>query len=368
MCAVCVENLERDIALIRKKRNRDVVRKGSDISPITRIPLDSPGLMRITSGGIPLGRITRLWGGKSSAKSLLGWSIIKGAQEILHPKYPEGLTTCYYDVEKIYEPTFTKSLGVDIVKLHIVETDIIEDIAEEMQLLLGSRHVHLIDSCSEAKPQDRLNKPAGDWDVGLKIRVWEKAFEYIMNAMDKTENAIITIDHASKDFMTKSEKPLGGKEREHQSSLSLHMKATKWLYYDDEGMLQTEDKLKEKGILGIAGQREADGQEIVVKASKSRVCRPLRVANMRLDLHTFKFDYTFELMQGAEYFDKMGGVAHRSGQPAIAQAAVKGPKNPGGWVILPDGEKIQGERKLRQRIEQDIDLQRLIRRAMLSGN
>jgi hypothetical protein len=85
---------------------------------------------------------------------------------------------------------------------------------------------------------------------------------------------------------------------------------------------------------------------------------------MRLDLHTYKFDHTFEFMQGAEYFDKMGGIAHRSGQPAIAHRAAK----QGGWVTLPEGEKLQGERALRQRIEQDKDLQRLIRRAMLAGN
>jgi hypothetical protein len=85
---------------------------------------------------------------------------------------------------------------------------------------------------------------------------------------------------------------------------------------------------------------------------------------LRFDLNTFKFDYVFELMQGAEYYDKDGNIAHRSGTPAIAHRQAK----QGGWVTLPDNTKIQGERALRQMIDADKDLARLIRSAMLAGN
>lgn len=362
--SVSPENLDRDIAAIKKRRGMNPLKLGSDQRPIDRIPIDSPALMRITSGGIPLGRITRLWGGPSSGKSLLGWMIIKASQEFKISKFPLGLETCYWDIEKQYEPNFTRDLGVNIDRMHINESDIIEDIAREIQLLLGSIHVHVLDSCSEAKPQDRLAKDPGDWDVGLKIRVWEKALEFIMNALDKEENAIIAIEHASRDFKTKSEKPLGGKEWEHKSGLSIQCKKTKWLYYDEEGLLQTEDKLAEKGIMGIGGQKEADGQEIVVQVSKSRVCKPFRKGHMRLDLNTYKFDHTFELMQGAEYFDKDGNVAHRSGTPAIAHRTTA----KGGWATLPNGQKVQGERNLRLMLDSDKDLADLVRKAMLKGN
>lgn len=363
MCSVCVENLERDIALIRKNRGKTAIQTGAEQPPVNKIPLDSPALMRITSGGIPLGRVTRVWGPPGGGKSRIAYLIAKAAQELRAPNFPVGLVVCWHDIEKIFSVEYAKFVGMNVNTLLIREGDIIEDIARELQLLLGSVHVHVLDSVSEAKPQDRLNKDAGDWDVGLKIRVWEKAFEYIMNAFDKNDNAIIQIDHATKNFQTKSEKPLGGKEMEHQSGLNLQVKQTKWLYYDDEGMLQTEDKLKEKGIIGIAGTKEADGQEIVINVSRSRVCRPFRKAHLRLDLHTHQFDHTFELMEAAEYFDRWGKVAHRSGTPAIAHRAAK----QGGWVTLPDGTKVQGERALRQIIDADKDLQTLIRRAMLVG-
>jgi RecA/RadA recombinase len=364
MSPVLIENLDRDIAVIRKRRGKTSIQTGAEEPPITRIPLESPALMRITSGGIPLGRITRLWGQPGGGKSRIAYLIAKAAQELRGPNFPAGLMVCWHDIEKVFSKEYAEYVGMNVDTLLIRDGDIIEDVARELQLLLGSVHCHVLDSVSEAKPQDRLNKDAGDWDVGLKIRVWEKAFEYIMNALDKQENCIIQIDHATKSFQTKSEKPLGGKEMEHQSGLNLQLKQTKWLYYDEEGLLQTEDKLKEKGIIGIAGTKEADGQEIVVNVSRSRVCRPFRKAHLRLDLNTQQFDHTFELMEGAEYFDKFGGIAHRSGQPAIAHRQAK----QGGWVSLPDGNKVQGERALRQMIDADKDLAQLIRSAMLAGN
>ncbi len=355
---VDISLLDRDIAVIKKRRGPDSIHKGSEQPPVSKIPFDSPAMQRITSGGIPRGRMTRLWGGWSSGKTLLALLVAKTAQE-------QNLKVAYHNIEKQYDPVLTKSLGVDTDDLLVLESSIIEDVVRECQLLLNSVHVHIIDSTSSAVPQDRLNKDPGDWDVGLDARVWIKGLDYLLTSMDKDSNSIIYISHASTNFQTKSEKALGGKEMEHESSMTLHFKKTRWLYYDDDGMLQTEDKLKEKGIMGIGGQKEADGQEIVAEVSKSRVCRPLRKANMRLDLNTMKFDYIFELMQGAEYFDKYGNIAHRTHTPAIADS---GGVKKGGWRTLPDGSKVQGDTNLRQRISEDEDLQKLIRKAMLSGN
>lgn len=361
---VDVSLLDRDIEVIKKRRGNDAIHKGSEQPPVSRIPLESPALMRITSGGIPLGRITRFWGPPSSAKTRVIWEVFKCAQELRTDKFINGLSCAYVNAEKQYDPVFVKSLGVDVENMSVLESEIIEDIAREVQLLLNSIHVIAIDSCSNAIPQDRLAKDPGDWDMALDTRAWTKCLGYIHNALDKDENCLIMVDHASRDWVTKSEKALGGKEMEHNSSMSLHFKKGKWLYYDEEGLLNTEDKLKEKGIMGIAGQKEADGQEIIVQVNKARVCRPLRVANLRLDLNTFKFDHTFELMQGAEYFDKDGNIAHRSGTPAIANRVSK----QGGWYTLPSGQKIQGERALRLMLDADKDLADLTRKAMMKGN
>jgi len=364
MSPVLPENLDQDLAKIRDKyKDADVIHNGDEQSPVGRIPLPSPALMRVTSGGIPLGRMTRLWGSPSSGKSLISWMIIKAAQELKSKQFPKGLETCYHNIEKQYDPVFTAARGVDTKRMKVSEGDIIEEVASKLQLLLGSVHVHVLDSCSQATSQDTLAKDPADWDVALEVRVWKKSLHYIHNAMDKDENAIVYVDHVSVDFKTQRERALGGKEMEHASSMSLHFRRGEHLYYDDEGLLTTYDKMKAKGIMGIAGEREADGAVIKVIVEKSRVCRPFRVAVMRLDLNTFQFDQTYELMTGAQYFDVQGGIAHHTGLPSIAQGGGQG-----GWYTLPSGEKVQGEKALRLKLEQDETLRNLTWRAMLAGH
>ena len=262
------DNLDAAIQKIKERRGFSNIKKGSEQPLLDRIPVKSPGIMRITKGGIPLGRLVRFWGGPSSFKTRYALEVAKEAIELRTHKYLSGLKVVLYDIEKQWESEYVSELGIPVDNIYVAETDIIEDISHEVQKLLPSAHLHILDSCSEAKSQDRLAKEAGDWDIGLNIRVWEKAWEYIMNKLDKQENTIIAIDHATQNMKTKKEKARGGKEIEHHSSLSMHFKQTSWLYYDDEGMLQTEDKLKEKGILGIGGQKEADGIELVLHLRK----------------------------------------------------------------------------------------------------
>lgn len=370
MSPVDPQNIERDIAIIRERRGADAIHLGNEQSPVTKLPLPSPALMRITSGGIPLGRMTRLWGGPSTGKSLVAWMVIKSAHEFITERFPSGLEACYWNIEKQYDLLFTADRGVNIDRMYLEEVTIIEDVAREMQLLLGSIHLHVIDSCSTAIPQDRLNRDPGEWDMGLDAKVWMKSLDYIHNEMDKDENAIIYIDHESRDWHTQAAKAPGGREMEHASSLSMHFRKGRWLYYDHEGLLQTEDKLKEKGIMGIAGQKEADGTEVVVRTNKSRVCRPFRTAVLRMDLNTFEFDHTYELMEGALYFDINGGIAHRTGRPPIAAKT----SEKSAWYEINDGIerpkplKAQGDRALRLLIDADRELAEKIRSAMLAGN
>src|ERR1035437_7301494 len=271
MSPVETSNLDRDIAIIKERYGKNSIHRASENPPMFRIPLESPGMMRITSGGIPFGRVTRLWGPPSSGKSLFALSAVKAAQGLVRKQSNGGLECAYYHVEKVFDNLLAQYLGIAIDRLVISETDIIEDIGRDVQLLLGSCHLHVIDSCSEGVSQDRLASDVGDWGkISLRISAWEKSFDFIMKALGD-ENVIINIDHEtstsakpSKQNPTgyKAPKALGGKEMEHVSSMSIHFAKGKWLFYDENGLLQTEDKLKEKGILGIGGQKEAALAEV----------------------------------------------------------------------------------------------------------
>jgi RecA/RadA recombinase len=362
---VDASQLDEHIKTIQERRGNGAIHDGSDTQRVQRLALPSPGLMRITGGGIPLGRMTRLWGMPSTGKSLIAWMVIRAAQELSNDRFPNGLESCYWNVEKQYDPIFTGERGVDIDRMKIEEVTVIEDIAAEMQLLMGSCHLHVIDSASMAIARDELASEADQWHRGLDARAWKRAINRIHDAMDKEENILVAIDHAGQDQITGKEHALGGKRMEFKSDMSLHFVKGAWLFYDEWGHLEKNDKLKEKSKngLGPTGSKEADGIEIRVRCNKSRVCRFGRAATMRLDLHTYKFDRTFELIDAAQFFDAEGGVAMRTKMPAIAEQSGKS-----AWYELPNGEKVQGARGVRTMIDSDPELAMLIETAMMAGS
>jgi RecA/RadA recombinase len=363
MSPVDASLLEKDMKVIRDRRGDDAIHNGNHIHHVIKLPIPSPGLMRITGGGVPIGRMTRLWGGPSSGKSLIGWMIISAAQKYLTEALPIGMEATYWNVEKQYDPIFTKDRGVDTERMMVEEATIIEDIAGEMEILMRSCHLHVLDSASFAVCRDELASDADQWFRALDARAWKRAINRIHNAMDKEENMLVCIDHAGTDQVTGSEHALGAKRLEFKSDLSMHFKTGAWLFYDDWGHLEKNDKLKDKTKNGVgpAGTKEADGVEIVVRVNKSRVCRPFRSARLRLDINTFEFDTIFELIDAAKFFDAQGGVALRTKEDPIAIKA-------GSWYTFPNGEKVQGDRGIRTLISSNPDLKALVESAMMAGN
>jgi len=369
--------LDRDMEIIRQRRGPDMIRMGNQTVPRVRIPLPFPTLMRITSGGIPVGAVTRIYGSPSGGKTQLAYWIMACAQQFRHPRFPNGLKCCYWNVEGQYDEAYVRSIGVDTDELVLMETDVIEDIAESLELLLASIHLHVIDSASFATPADELAAKPGDWSArALHARAWKRAINRIHHRMDKSSNVLIVIDHETQDMSGNTE-PLSGKRMAYRSDLSIQLSRGSWLYYDQHGELVTNDELKEKSKhgYGASGVREADGSEITVRIPKSRVCRPLRTGKMRLDLHKMRFDTAFELAEHAKFMDINGQPAHRTGLPPLAPAH-------GTWYWLPgyttDGRrksnwswdekdvvKAHGMRGLRTAIAADERLQSFILETML---
>lgn len=324
--------LEQDLSLIRNKYGIESVLKGSQFPEIPRIPTGSLELDYATGGGIPIGRFARFYGGFSSGKTLTCWNIIREAQAM-------GLVCVYYNIEKQFHREFVEARGVDVDKLIVVEGTIAEEIGTKLETLLGSAHIHVLDSCSSVVSVDELSASLEDWSRALIPRVFGKVFRRALERFDAKENTVIVIDQI-RDSMTYGggERAPGGRLLEHQSSLTLHFRKGKWLYKDDSGMM----KEPSKENFG----EQPDGQECVVRVQKSRVCRPFREARMHLDLETLKFDPLFELEKAAKY--------HK-----IVKAS-------GSWYELPDGSKVQGTKQLRKYIDDHEEFAEKIRQVVLS--
>lgn len=372
--------LDRDMEVIRQRRGPDAIRMGNEVAPRTRIFMpEFPTLMRLTStpngeAGIPRGAVTRIYGPPSSSKTQLAYWIIRAAQQM-------GLICCYWNIEGQYDEEYARSIGIDTSKLVLRDTDVIEEIAEEMEILLASIHLHVVDSASFASSIEQLAAKPSDWrkDRGIHAAAWKSAIGRIHHRMDKTQSVVIVIDHEIINQQGFSA-PLSGQRMAYRSDLSIQVKRGTWLYYDQHGELVTNDELKEKSKFGIGavGNKEGDGSELSVNIAKSRVCRPHRTGKMRLDLHKMRFDSAWELAQEAKFRDVNGEPAHRTTAQPIAETH-------GTWYWLPgwvddkrrktsgwswdekDVVKAHGFRGLRTAIEADPRLQELILKTIIGS-
>lgn len=329
--------IDKAFAAIEKSYGKDMVHFGVDETPFTRISTGSLELDYATGGGIPMGRIAHFWGGYSAGKSLTAWQTIKSAQRA-------GLEAAYYNIEKQFDPLFTKSLGVDTSKLHVIEAGTIEECGTILEALLSSVHVHVIDSLAAAPSIDELGAKVEDWQIGLQARAWGKVLRRTGERLDRHENLVVMINHARDNFRGGENAPMG-RFVEHMSSCTIHFRRGGWLFYDANGYLSPDNKSGTGPTM--SGDQEADGYEIIARVEKSRAGRPLRTARMRYDFASREIDHAYELAKAAKY---TGVVAETS---------------PGRFE-LKDGTKLHGMKRLREAIEADAALADLVKSTLLA--
>jgi protein RecA len=330
--------LENAMAAVAREYGKESIRKGGvSQGPIDRIPTGSLELDVATNGGIPMGRITRMWGAPSSGKSFTAWKVVEQAQKM-------GKTCVYYNVEKSYDEAYTKSLGVDTDKLIVRDATVIEDIGATMEYLLPVAHLHVIDSATMAMAREEMTADIDQQFIAIKPRTWARVLGRAHDLFDQNENAAIVIDQARDAFGYSNEVAPGGRFLAHYSDLTLHFKKGKWLYYRDQaGVLDPDAK---QNTATLSGLTEPQGFEIQVRVDKSKVGPPLRTARMYYDLAASDYDLSYEYTKAAVYFQVVG--------------------KSGSWYTMPDGTRVQGEAKVRAAIMKDAELQTTIREKALA--
>lgn len=320
------------------------IHSGDSIPPVYRIPFDSLELNLATYGGAPMGRMMRIWGPKSSCKSMIAWGIAKNAQQHRSEKFPDGLTVCYHNCEGAYDPVYVRDvMGVDISegKLVVSEGAIIQDVSRNLDALLHAINVHIIDSASFCQSAHKFAADKESRQPGLDAVAWGDALTAAEENMDKQENLIIIIDQARVDFKTGALKVAGGMAADHASSMTLKCVASKKLYRVGDELVSTRPQ---KANDPLSGSHRVDGREIDIEVEKSRVCRPFGKAHLTFDIDKLAFDKIEQLKKAALFL----GVIEQSGA----------------FFKVPGLEKsIQGAPKLKAHLEQDWELAGTIMRA-----
>jgi recombination protein RecA len=140
-------------------------------------------------GGIPLGRVTEIYGPESSGKTTLALHIIAEAQK-------RGGTAAFIDAEHALDVSYASRLGVDVDDLLVSQPDYGEQALEIAQVLISSNAVDIIviDSVAALVPRAEIDGNVGDQHVGLQARLMSHALRKFTGILKRSNTALVFIN------------------------------------------------------------------------------------------------------------------------------------------------------------------------------
>jgi len=140
-------------------------------------------------GGVPRGRVVEIFGPESSGKTTLSLTIIVEAQRA-------GGVAAFIDAEHALDPTYAKTLGVDLDELLISQPDTGEQALEITESLVRSNAVDVvvIDSVAALVPRAEIEGEMGDQFMGLQARLMSQALRKLTAAIARSKTCCVFIN------------------------------------------------------------------------------------------------------------------------------------------------------------------------------
>ena len=154
---------------------------------IDAIPTGSLSLdLALGIGGIPRGRITEIYGPKSSGKTTICQHIVAEVQKL-------GGTAAYVDMEHALDPVYAAKCGVDVDNLLVSQPDTGEQALEITETLVRSGAVDLvvIDSVAALVPRSEIEGDMGDAQMGAMARLMSQALRKLSGAINQTKTSVV---------------------------------------------------------------------------------------------------------------------------------------------------------------------------------
>lgn len=146
------------------------------------LPLD----LALGVGGMPRGRIIEIYGPESSGKTTLCLSLIAQAQK-------EGGVAAFIDAEHALDPTWAKTLGVNLDNLFVSQPDTGEQALEIAETLIrsGGVDVVVIDSVAALVPRSEIEGEMGDAQMGVQARLMSQALRKLTSVVSKSKTIVV---------------------------------------------------------------------------------------------------------------------------------------------------------------------------------
>ena len=140
-------------------------------------------------GGVPCGRVVEIFGPESSGKTTLSLSILAEVQRA-------GGVAAFIDAEHALDPTYAKTVGVNLDELLVSQPDTGEQALEIAETLVRSNAVGVIviDSVAALVPRAEIEGEMGDQFIGLQARLMSQALRKLTAAISKSKTCCIFIN------------------------------------------------------------------------------------------------------------------------------------------------------------------------------
>jgi len=156
-----------------------------EVMPTGSLSLD----IALGVGGIPKGRIIEIYGPESSGKTTVALHMVAEVQK-------RGGIAGFIDAEHALDPTYARSIGVDIDNLYISQPDNGEqalDITETM-VRSGAVDIIIVDSVAALVPKAEIDGDMGDAHVGLQARLMSQALRKLTGVISKSNCIVVFIN------------------------------------------------------------------------------------------------------------------------------------------------------------------------------
>jgi recombination protein RecA len=159
--------------------------QGVSVIPTGSLALD----VALGIGGIPRGRIVEVFGPEGSGKTTVCLHIIAEAQRA-------GGIAVFIDAEHALDPTYSRTLGVNIDELLVSQPDNGEQALEigDMMVRSGAIDLVVVDSVAALVPRAEIEGEMGDSHVGLQARLMSQAMRKLAGSLSRFETTALFIN------------------------------------------------------------------------------------------------------------------------------------------------------------------------------
>lgn len=355
---------------------KPVLLTASSTPPVFKIPTGSPGLDYISTGGIPINRITEFIGKDASTKTYHALLAVKAFQKaswegkvpilnaIKSVEYtpvkmdggdifmavkkvnptrrrtkPVMKRVAFVDIEGTFDKNWAAKIGVDLDGLLLFQPETMAQAVDVMQTLMMDSSICLVivDSISAVGADAETDSSMENEQMSLNARFWNKAFRKMQAALNKNEEnfttmIVINTYYSKVGFvMGNPDTPKNGSGLKHAKALSI-------------GFFASAKQIKIK-IPGVK-EEQVIGKHITVSCSKSKVGVPFKRA-------TFFFP-------SADTEEDQAGVINQLEACLELAPVLEAVEKSGAFIKYKDHKAQQGQAKFMAYLEKEGLVQEFI--------